>query len=263
MVVHCSKYGATDDEANDAGDGLRRAWATLAARGSADTRGGCGEVRIRACRPAASAAPTCTCSTARWRRRRAAGARPPDRRHRGGDGEGAVGVPWLGWTCGECAYCRSGRENLCPRRALHGPRHRRRDGRVRGRRRAVLLPDPRRLPGPAGGPAAVRRADRLPRAAHVRRGAAARPLRVRGGRAHHRQVAVAQGAEVCAFTRPGDANAQAFAPSSARPWAGGSGRAVPCAAGRRDHLRPRGRTRSRRAAGAGARRASWSAAAST
>src|SRR3954465_8068085 len=25
------------------------------------------------------------------------------------------GVPWLGWTCGECAYCRSGRENLCER----------------------------------------------------------------------------------------------------------------------------------------------------
>jgi propanol-preferring alcohol dehydrogenase len=24
-----------------------------------------------------------------------------------------VGVPWLGWTCGTCAYCRSGRENLC------------------------------------------------------------------------------------------------------------------------------------------------------
>src|SRR2546421_177397 len=24
-----------------------------------------------------------------------------------------VGVPWLGWTCGDCAYCRSGRENLC------------------------------------------------------------------------------------------------------------------------------------------------------
>src|ERR1700755_1517649 len=24
-----------------------------------------------------------------------------------------VGIPWLGWTCGECAYCRSGRENLC------------------------------------------------------------------------------------------------------------------------------------------------------
>ena len=24
-----------------------------------------------------------------------------------------VGVPWLGWTCGECSYCRSGQENLC------------------------------------------------------------------------------------------------------------------------------------------------------
>ena len=25
-----------------------------------------------------------------------------------------MGVPWLGWTCGECGFCRSGRENLCP-----------------------------------------------------------------------------------------------------------------------------------------------------
>src|SRR2546427_1573806 len=25
-----------------------------------------------------------------------------------------VGVPWLGWTCGVCEYCRGGRENLCP-----------------------------------------------------------------------------------------------------------------------------------------------------
>src|ERR671934_3076378 len=26
-----------------------------------------------------------------------------------------VGIPWLGWTCGECRYCRSGRGNLCQR----------------------------------------------------------------------------------------------------------------------------------------------------
>src|SRR5262245_30461557 len=26
-----------------------------------------------------------------------------------------VGIPWLGWTCGECKFCRSNRENLCPR----------------------------------------------------------------------------------------------------------------------------------------------------
>src|SRR5213083_1685058 len=39
-----------------------------------------------------------------------------------GDGEvGArVGVPWLGWTCGECRYCRSGRENLCDRARFTG-----------------------------------------------------------------------------------------------------------------------------------------------
>jgi len=36
-----------------------------------------------------------------------------------GDG-GRVGVPWLGWTCGECVYCLSGRENLCPRARFTG-----------------------------------------------------------------------------------------------------------------------------------------------
>ena len=31
-----------------------------------------------------------------------------------------IGVPWLGWTCGECRYCRSGRENLCDRARFTG-----------------------------------------------------------------------------------------------------------------------------------------------
>src|SRR5690242_16548233 len=31
-----------------------------------------------------------------------------------------VGVPWLGWTCGACRYCRSGRENLCDRARFTG-----------------------------------------------------------------------------------------------------------------------------------------------
>jgi alcohol dehydrogenase, propanol-preferring len=35
-------------------------------------------------------------------------------------GGGRVGVPWLGWTCGECRYCRSGRENLCDRARFTG-----------------------------------------------------------------------------------------------------------------------------------------------
>src|SRR5438128_10002528 len=31
-----------------------------------------------------------------------------------------VGIPWLGWTCGECRYCRSSRENLCDRARFTG-----------------------------------------------------------------------------------------------------------------------------------------------
>src|SRR5215472_3171866 len=31
-----------------------------------------------------------------------------------------VGIPWLGWSCGECAYCKSGRENLCDRARFTG-----------------------------------------------------------------------------------------------------------------------------------------------
>ena len=31
-----------------------------------------------------------------------------------------LGVPWLGWTCGTCRYCRSGRENLCDRARFTG-----------------------------------------------------------------------------------------------------------------------------------------------
>src|SRR5919108_4041410 len=31
-----------------------------------------------------------------------------------------AGVPWLGWTCGECRYCAAGRENLCPRARFTG-----------------------------------------------------------------------------------------------------------------------------------------------
>ena len=40
-------------------------------------------------------------------------------KRRGRAGE-RVGVPWLGWTCGECRYCRSGRENLCDRARFTG-----------------------------------------------------------------------------------------------------------------------------------------------
>lgn len=42
-----------------------------------------------------------------------------------------VGVPWLGWTCGKCSFCRAGSENLCDRARLHDRRRLR--GIYRGR----------------------------------------------------------------------------------------------------------------------------------
>src|SRR5689334_4799192 len=42
---------------------------------------------------------------------------PGAERFRPGD---RVGIPWLGWTCGVCAFCRSGRENLCDRARFTG-----------------------------------------------------------------------------------------------------------------------------------------------
>ena len=75
-----------------------------------------------------------------------------------------LGVPWLGWTCGECRFCRSGRENLCLRARFTG---RDIDGGYAAacrRRRALLLRAARRAERRAGGAAAVRWPDRLPRA---------------------------------------------------------------------------------------------------
>ncbi len=85
------------------------------------------------------------------------------------------------------------REPLRPR-PLHRLRPRRRLRRVGGRRRALLLPDPGRLPRPPGGAAALRGPDRLPRAPHGRRRRAPRSLRLRRLRPHRRAGRTARGA---------------------------------------------------------------------
>ena len=106
-------------------------------------------------RRAASAARTSTSSRARSRRRlpivpghQAAGrvvAVGRGRRRASLPGD-AVGVGWIASTCGRCRFCRSGRENLCPRRDVHGARPRRRIRRdAWSRRRALGLP-----PAPPG-----------------------------------------------------------------------------------------------------------------
>jgi propanol-preferring alcohol dehydrogenase len=133
-----------------------------------------------------------------------------------------VGVPWLGWTCGVCTFCRSGRENLCGDARFTGYDI---DGgfaefAVVDDRYCFALPDsygdvdaaPLLCAGLIG-----YRALRL----------AGDPVRVGiygfGAAAHIvTQVAVHEGREIYAFTRPGDTMSQDFALELGAAWAGGS-----------------------------------------
>ena len=132
-----------------------------------------------------------------------------------------VGVPWLGGTCGACAYCRRGAENLCDEAVFTGYRV---DGgyaeyAVADARYCLPIPDtlapdhaaPLLCAGLIG-----YRAYRM---------APGRRLGLYGfGAAAHiiAQIAVHDGREVFAFTRPRDAAGQAFARSLGACWAGGA-----------------------------------------
>ncbi|HUJ27986.1 MAG TPA: zinc-dependent alcohol dehydrogenase family protein [Myxococcales bacterium] len=133
-----------------------------------------------------------------------------------------VGVPWLGWTCGECAYCRSGRENLCDRARFTGYQ-------IDGGYAELAVADERFC---FALPEAYADADAAPllcagligyRA--LRMAGDARRLGIYGfGAAAHlvAQVARAEGREVYAFTRRGDAGAQALALDLGAAWTGAS-----------------------------------------
>jgi propanol-preferring alcohol dehydrogenase len=134
-----------------------------------------------------------------------------------------VGVPWLGWACGECSYCRSGRENLC-RRARFTGYHR--DGgyaelATADERFCLALPEGQEdlhvAPLLCAGLIGYRT---LSFAGDAER------LGIYGfGAAAHIvcQVAVHEGRRVFAFTRPGDDAAQEFARDLGAEWAGASG----------------------------------------
>ena len=133
-----------------------------------------------------------------------------------------VGVPWLAWTCGACAYCRAGRENLCERARFTGYTQ---DG---GYAEEVLADERYCLPLPDG-PAAAELAPLLCAGLigyRAYRAAGSGPnLGLYGfGAAAHllAQLAIAQGRRVFAFTRPEDRESQAFALSLGAAWAGGS-----------------------------------------
>jgi propanol-preferring alcohol dehydrogenase len=133
-----------------------------------------------------------------------------------------VGVPWLGWTCGRCQYCTSGRENLCPKALFTG-----RD--IDGGMAQYTVADERYCFGlphamPAEQAAPLLCAGLIGYRA-LRLCGPARRIGLYGfGAAAHiiAQVCRWQDRQVYAFTRAGDERAQAFARQLGAVWAGGS-----------------------------------------
>jgi len=138
-----------------------------------------------------------------------------------------VGIPWLGWTCGECGFCRSNRENLCDAARFTGYTL---DGgyaeyTVADERFCFPIPeaysDAEAAPLLCAGLIGYRS---LKKAGNARR------LGIYGfGAAAHiiAQVAKFEGRDVFAFTRPGDSAAQDFARQLGVDWAGHSDAAPP------------------------------------
>ncbi len=138
-----------------------------------------------------------------------------------------VGVPWLGHTCGECRYCRSGRENLCPEARFTGYQ-------IDGGYAEYALADERFCFAIHGDYTDVAAAPLLCAGLIGYRSLGmagdARRLGIYGfGAAAHivAQVARWQGREVYAFTRPGDDAAKRFALALGAAWAGDSGEQPP------------------------------------
>ena len=134
-----------------------------------------------------------------------------------------VGVPWLAWTCGECAYCRSGRENLCVRARFTGYTV---DGGyaeyvVADARYCFAIPveyydDASAAPLLCAGLIGYRALSLTGDAERV-------GLYGFGASAHIvAQVAHFEGRRVFAFTRPGDVEGQRFALELGADWAGDS-----------------------------------------
>ena len=138
-----------------------------------------------------------------------------------------VGVPWLGWTCGQCDYCHAGKENLCDQAKFTGYTL---DGgyaeyTVADQRFCFPIPEPysdaEAAPLLCAGLIGYRS---LVKAGDGKR------LGIYGfGAAAHivAQVARYQQREIYAFTRPGDDDAKRFALRLGAVWAGGSNESPP------------------------------------
>ena len=133
-----------------------------------------------------------------------------------------VGIPWLGWTCGVCTYCRNGQENLCPSARFTGYQ-------IDGGFATHTVADARYC-FPIAGDGDDAEASPLLCAGLIgyrclkMAGEAAR-LGIYGfGAAAHivAQVARFEGRQLFAFTRPGDSAAQDFARRMGVAWTGGA-----------------------------------------
>ncbi|MFL6526549.1 MAG: zinc-dependent alcohol dehydrogenase family protein [Chthoniobacterales bacterium] len=138
-----------------------------------------------------------------------------------------VGIPWLGWTCGQCEFCTSGRENLCNRARFTGYT-------IDGGYAEFTVADARfcfRLPEEIQDvEAAPLLCAGLIGYRSLTKTGEARRVGIYGfGAAAHiiTQVAGYQGREIFAFTRRGDSQAQQFARSLGATWAGDSDQAPP------------------------------------
>ena len=138
-----------------------------------------------------------------------------------------IGIPWLGWTCGRCRFCRSGRENLCDEARFTGYQ-------IDGGYAEYTLADARYC-FPIRGDYSDAEAAPLLCAGLIghrslQMAGAAERLGIYGfGAAAHivAQVARHQGRRVFAFTRAGDTQAQEFARELGAVWAGSSDQRPP------------------------------------
>jgi len=138
-----------------------------------------------------------------------------------------VGVPWLGWTCGECRYCRAGRENLCERARFTGYD-------IDGGYAEYTICDARFCFAiPEGYPdlqaAPLLCAGLIGYRSLLAAGDAERLGLYGFGAAAHIVIQVArhQGRRVFAFTRPGDEASQRFAVQLGAEWAGDTAQGAP------------------------------------
>jgi propanol-preferring alcohol dehydrogenase len=138
-----------------------------------------------------------------------------------------VGIPWLGWACGECRFCRSGRENLCDQARFTGYHLNGGFAEATVADSRFCAPIPAEYPSLQAAPLlcagligyrALRMAGDAERVGLYGFGASAHVIT---------QVACWQGRRVFAFTRDGDNEGQEFARELGAAWAGASGEGSP------------------------------------